>query len=378
MTVRGHRCTTALAVVVAFGLFSVAGASAQEGGGLSLPRPTGPHHVGMHPTFLLDAGRTEPTTGTARAIPIRVWYPAKHRAGPPAPYFSAAIQPLIEGGIGAPAGFFDVDTHATVDAPARRHVRGVLLFTGGFAVPVGLYTALITDLASRGYAVVAFDHPHETFVAEQPGGAVIPNDLVDDGVAGAAFQDRLSDIAAVLAAVGDLVPQARSHTPIGIFGHSNGGAAAGLAIARHPEIGAGVNLDGFLPAELITTGLDRPFGLMGGRDLMPQELRDIEVFLSNMRAPHAERTLDIRHYGFSDFVVFIPQAHRADPALGMALEANYAAGTLDSVRAGRRAVRQQRRFLAEFFDRYLQTERDSDDDDSDDDDADDDAAARAG
>ena len=209
---------------------------------------------------------------------------------------------------------------------------------------------------------------------------MIPNDLADDGVAGAAFQDRLRDISAVLDAIGELVPQTRSHTPIGIFGHSNGGAAAGLAIARHPQIRAGVNLDGLIPAELITTGLDRPFGLLSGRDLVPQELRDNEVFLSNMRAPHRERMLDIRHYGFSDFVVFIPQAQRADPALGMALEANYAAGTLDSLRAGRRAVRQQRRFLAEFFDRYLETERDRDDDrdDDSDDDSHDDDDARAG
>jgi hypothetical protein len=366
MTVRRHRCATALTLAVTCVLLAVvpAAAAGEDGGGLSIPRPTGPHDVGVRSTFLLDAARTEPTTGTARAIPVRVWYPATDDDGPPTPYFSAVIQPVIEQGIGAPTGFFDVDTHATVDAPARRHVRGVLLFTGGFAVPVGLYTALITDLASRGYAVVAFDHPHETFVAEQPGGSVIANDLVDDGVAGAAFQDRLRDIGAVLDAVEDLVPQARSSTPIGIFGHSNGGAAAGLAIARHAQIRAGVNLDGFIPAELITTGLDRPFGLMVVRDLMPEGLRDIEVFLSNMRAPHRERTLDIRHYGFSDFVVFIPQAQRADPALGTALEAAYSAGTLDSLRAGRRALRQQRRFLAEFFDRYLETERDRDDDDA--------------
>jgi dienelactone hydrolase len=364
MTALRHRCATALTVAVTCALLSVAGASAHESDGLELPRPTGPHDVGVRSTFLLDPARMEPTTGTSRAIPVRVWYPAKDDDGPPAPYFSAVVQPVIEQGIGAPAGFFDVDTHATVDAPARRHVRGVLLFTGGFAVPVALYTALITDLASRGYAVVAFDHPHETFVAEQPGGSVIANDLVDDGLAGAAFQDRLRDIAAVLDGIADLVPQARSSTPIGIFGHSNGGAAAALAIHRHAHIRAGVNLDGLIPDDLIATGLDRPFGLLVGRDLIAQEVRDIELFLSNMRAPHRKRTLDIRHYGFSDFVVFIPQAHRADPALGTALEATYAAGTLDSVRAGRRALRQQRLFLARFFDRYLESEPENDDDDA--------------
>ena len=209
-------------------------------------------------------------------------------------------------------------------------MRGVLLFTGGFGTPVALYSGLITELASRGYAVVAFDHPHETFVVDQPDGSVILNDLVDDAGPGRdcssgpsacpVFEARLSDIGVVLGALEDLIPQARPRTPIGIFGHSNGGAAAAVAIGRHPQIQAGVNLDGFIPVELITAGLDRPYGLMLGLDASPEELRDIETFRSNMRAPHPVRSLEIHHYGFSDFVVFNPQAQRADPTLGSALE----------------------------------------------------------
>ena len=61
------------------------------------------------------------------------------------------------------------------------------------------------------------------------------------------FEARLSDIGVVLGALEDLVPQTRPRTPIGIFGHSNGGAAAAVAIWRHPQIQAGVNLDGFIP-----------------------------------------------------------------------------------------------------------------------------------
>jgi hypothetical protein len=118
-----------------------------------------------------------------------------------------------------------------------------------------------------------------------------------------------------------------------------------------------VNLDGFIPPELITAGLDRPFGLMLGLDQRPEELRDIEIFLSSMRAPHRVRSLDIHHYGFSDFVVFNPQAQRADATLGSALEAIFFTGTLDNLRAGRRALTQQRSFLVRFFDRYLKTKR---------------------
>jgi pimeloyl-ACP methyl ester carboxylesterase len=393
MTAIRHRGATALIVFLTCGLATVVGTGAASAAtahehnmdtiagtargapsvvssgevGLSIPRPTGGHPVGVRSTFVLDHGRTEPRTGGPRAIPARVWYPARHREVSSAPYFSAAVQAFIERELGLPTGLFDIDTHATLDAPARRHVRGVLLFTGGFLTPVALYTGLITELASHGYAVVAFDHPHETFVVEQPDGSLIPNDLADDAgpsrdcssspSACPGFQARLSDIGVVLDALQDLIPEARPHTPIGIFGHSNGGAAAAVAIRQHPQIQAGVNLDGFIPPELITAGLDRPFGLMLGLDQRPEELRDIEIFLSNMRAPHPVRSLDIHHYGFSDFVVFNPQVQRADATLGSALEAIFFTGTLDSLRAGRRALTQQRSFLVRFFDRYLKTKR---------------------
>jgi hypothetical protein len=328
-----------------------------RGVGLSIPRPTGRHPVGVRSTFVLDPARTEPTTGEPRAIPARIWYPARHRRGPSAPYLSAPVQAFIERGLGLPAGLFDIDTHATVDAPARRHSRGVLLFTGGFLTPVALYTGLIVELASRGYVVVAFDHPHETFVVEQPDGSLIPGDLPDDA---AVFEARLLDIGVVLGALGNRIPEKKRHTAIGIFGHSNGGAAAGEAMLRHRAIGAGVNLDGFIPGgsflpggRLLTEGLDRPFGLMLSLDQRPEGLREIETFLSNMRAAHPVRSLGVRHYGFSDFVVLNPQAQRADPALGTALEAIFLTGTVDNLPAGQHALTQQRRFLVRFFDRHL-------------------------
>jgi pimeloyl-ACP methyl ester carboxylesterase len=319
--------------------------------------------------FVLDPARTEPVTGGPRALPVRVWYPAKRSRGPVAPYTSAPVQAAIEGFLGAPTGLFDVDTHATVDAPARRHVRGVLLVSPGFLNVVAFYTGLIAELASRGYVLVAFDHPHDGLLVEQPDGSLIGSDFLDDE---AAFQARLLDVGVVLATLRELVPQARRRTPIGIFGHSNGGATAGEAMLQHPEIGAGVNLDGFIPGgsimpgDLLTEGLDRPFGLMLSTDQRPEGLREIEIFLSNMRAPHPVRSLAIRHQGYSDFVVFNPQIQRIDPALASFIEETIPipTGTLDSLRAGRRALERQREFLVRFFNRYLGKKR-AEEEDSD-------------
>ena len=390
MTVRRHRTTTTLVTVLTCVLVTVVGAGAAPGAvrerdvntiagtwrgapsagsggvGLSIPRPTGRHPVGVRSTFVRDPARMEPRTGGPRAIPAWVWYPARHRDEPSASYFSAPVQAFVEEalrgfGVPVPDGLFDIDPHATVAAPARRQVRGVLLFIGGFGVPAALYSGLVGELASRGYAVVAFDSPHETLVVEQPDGSVIEQDVTDSA---AAFQARLLDVEVVLDALEELVPNMGRHTPLGILGHSSGGAAAGEAMLEHRQLRAGVNLDGFIPGgaflpsgRLLTEGLDRPFGLMLSLDLVPEEVREIEIFLSNMRAPHPVRSLEIHHYGFSDFVIFNPQAQRADLVLGTALEMVFFTGTLDSLAAGRRALMQQRAFLVGFFDRYLQTRR---------------------
>ena len=108
-------------------------------------------------------------------------------------------------------GLFDIDPHATAAAPARRQVRGVLLFMGGFGIPAALYSGLIAELASRGYAVVAFDHPHETFVVEQPDGSLIEQDA--RATPPPPFQARLLDIEVVLDALERARPEScgRAH-----------------------------------------------------------------------------------------------------------------------------------------------------------------------
>ena len=378
MTVLRHRRATALMVFMTCGLVTGAASAGAESGRtgalaeaalaarsvassgavqLSIPRPTGPHPVGVRSAFVHDPTRTDPATGKPRALPVRVWYPAERRHGPSAPYTSAPIQSAIEQFLGVPPGLFDIDTHAVADAPARRPLRGVLLVSPALGFVVAFNTGLITEIASHGYALVAFDHPHETFAVDQPDGSVITGDLTD---LDAAFQARLLDVGVVLGALGGLVPETRRHTPIGMFGHSFGGSTAGEAMRLHPEIRAGVNLDGAIRGDVLSQGLDRPFGLMLSLEVLPQEQLDIARFLSNMRAPHPVRSLEIRHIGYSDFVVFNPQAHRADPAIGTILDSTFATGTLDSLRAGHRALQRQREFLVRFFDRYLESERGSD------------------
>ena len=86
---------------------------------LWLPVPTGPYAVGVRSEYVSDPSRIDETTGRARELPIRVWYPAKkHSAGPAAPYVSPFVQDQLEQIVGAPAGTFDVETHAKTNAAA--------------------------------------------------------------------------------------------------------------------------------------------------------------------------------------------------------------------------------------------------------------------
>jgi len=320
---------------------------------LSLPAPTGPRPIGVRSGFLADASRIDPATGKPRTLPIRVWYPARHAAaGRPAPYFSAPVQRAVEQELGVPTGTFDVDTHASTDAPMRRHLKGVILVSAGLGEPVALQTSQVIELASRGWVLVTFDHPHDTFVVEQPDGTLIFSDLEPSLPAiEAAFEQRVLDVGVVLRQLATLLPRRQSAVPVGMFGFSIGGAAAAESLLRYPRLQAGVDLDGSPFGRVVHEGLDEPFGIMLGRRPLEQD-PSLSLLISRLRGPHPFEQLDIEHHGFTDFVVLNPAATLADPALGALLEANFATG-VDSLAAGTAALSAQRRFLTRFMRRYL-------------------------
>lgn len=320
---------------------------------LTLPAPTGPWQIGVRSGFLADASRVDPATGNPRTLPIRVWYPARDAgAGRPAPYFSAAVEQAVEQGLGVPAGTFEVDTHASADAPMRRHIEGVILVSAGLGEPVALQTAQVIELASHGWVLVTFDHPHDTYVVEQPDGTLIFSDLDPSQPAiESAFEQRVLDVGVVLRQLATLLPWRRHAVPVGMFGFSIGGAAAAESLLRYPRLQAGVDLDGSAFGRVVQEGLDEPFGIMLGRRPLEQD-PTLSLLISHLRGPHPLEQLNIEHHGFTDFVVFSPEATLADPALGALLEANFATG-VDSLAAGTAALSAQRRFLTTFMRRYL-------------------------
>jgi hypothetical protein len=147
-----------------------------------------PAPVGVRASYAVDATRPEPVTGGPRTLPVHLWYPApgrRSRAPGTAPYLSPVLRPVYEAAFGVPPGTLAIDTHA--DAGARPlPARGVLLMSGGLGLPTAFQTAQATELASHGWAVVAVEHPHDTYRTELPGGVVVERTLPDTAEGGRA------------------------------------------------------------------------------------------------------------------------------------------------------------------------------------------------
>jgi hypothetical protein len=317
---------------------------------LSLPRPTGAAPVGVRSEWVFDPARIDPTTRKPRALPIRIWYPARRGSGGArARYVSPAIEAAIESSLGLPAGLFDVNTHAFTNARPRSSIRGIVLMTPGWGLPVATLTGITVDLASRGYVVVTADHPHDALILEAPDGTLIANSLD----AAASYDAQIVDLRLVLDALPRLVPQARRSTPIGVVGHSIGGAAAAELVLIDQRVRVGVNLDGSSRGAVVTAGLDAPFAMMLDRDHDLDTVVGTKEFLSNLRGPRRVKRLDVLHLGFTDFVVFNPEATATDPVAGAILELNDPTGTASDLAAGRAALKAERRFVASFLDCYL-------------------------
>jgi len=310
----------------AFGLVSVLGSIALLTAFVpSLPKPSGPHHVGSEIFRWTD--KTRPETLTAdpsdhRQVIAQAWYPTDTTKGRAVPYFEAQHK-LPSSIVGLPsfmfASFGAVATHATFGPPisAARRAWPVLVFSPGLSIPRELYTALCTDLASRGYVVIALSTPYESAPTVLADGRVVGRTAHPDvmGPPPHPQLQRLIDIrVADSSFVLDQISALRRTDPssplvghldlrhVGIIGHSLGGATAVQAMSSDPRFKVGVNLDGKLfgaepdarlkhPLLWIQSGATQTDEYTRGRDRLLRGLRD------------GGRLVTIRgavHMGFSD------------------------------------------------------------------------------
>ena len=296
-----------------------------------LPLPSGPHAVGSQVFRWTDPSRAETFAADPqerRQVVAQAWYPTDAKGGVGVPYFEA--QERLPFRVSLPlfsflpawffGGFGEVATHATQEPPvsAARAAWPVLVFSPGWGSPREDYTGLCTELASRGYVVVALSHPYESGVALLADGRVVgQSDATSMLSANAAdlLAIRTADSRFVLDQLVDLARSAPDSPLVGhldvqhagIVGHSLGGATAVQVLAEDPRFLVGVNIDGTLPDALARRQLDRPLLWLqsgGGQQEHYVQVRDL--LLGELRAGGALLVVDGSSHGsFSDTPAYL-------------------------------------------------------------------------
>ncbi|GAA5201646.1 alpha/beta hydrolase [Rugosimonospora acidiphila] len=361
----------------------------------SLPALTGPYRVGTASLHLIDRSRPDPWVDDPpyRELMVSLFYPASGTAGrASAPYMlpkAAAHFDSVDTndylGLSLPTGAVDwsaTDTHAYPDAPVDRRAGKlpVVLFSPGLGEPRTWSTTLVEQLASRGYLVVTIDNTYESPEVQFPDGRLEvltdPQPTVDWVTK--LITTRSADTSFVLdeltaidrgghrdSAVPAGLAGAMNLAEVGMFGHSAGGFAAAQAMYDDPRIKAGVNLDGTMtlnpdssaandPAyfpDVVTSGLDRPFLLIGSDGEGGESVTD-DASWASFRAHSTGWQADLTlrgsdHASFTDAETLVPQIASALHLPAQTVTGDI--GTLDPDRA----VTVEDDYLSAFFDRFL-------------------------
>ncbi|WP_410873985.1 alpha/beta hydrolase family protein [Nocardia sp. A7] len=241
-----------------------------------LPEPTGPYAVGSEIFRWVDEQRPEPMTAAddRRNVVVQAWYPTEVESGRQWVYLDGRgrLPARVAGIPGFLLSDLLVETHATADVPisAAKDRWPVVLFSPGYGAPRAFYTGLIADLASRGFVVLAVDHPYESAVTELADGTIattVENISADDPDGTEYMTERLETRTADLRFVLD---QLARPDQLGVLadrvdlgnltaaGHSLGGATALSALSMDHRLTAAANIDGTLYGALPERSLTRP------------------------------------------------------------------------------------------------------------------------
>ncbi|TAQ89877.1 hypothetical protein B7494_g1816 [Chlorociboria aeruginascens] len=239
-----------------------------------------PGLVGTVALELVDYNRLDPLapTPTPRDLMISVFYPVQHvHRYPLARAYTDLYAEYLDTVVPLPNGTAEL---AVSQAYACAYLHpysepNILLFSPGYGNSRVDYTAALSDLASLGYIVIGVDHPYDTDFLDYPDGRIVINSsppINSTEEATTLTEIRVADMRFVLdilsnnATVARQIPGVHGRidgSRVGIFGHSLGGATAALTMGVDSRFACGSNLDGDLFGDVVETGLDKAFLLIG-------------------------------------------------------------------------------------------------------------------
>ncbi|TDD88736.1 lipase [Actinomadura rubrisoli] len=348
---------------------------------MSLPAPTVRRPVGTVPLHLIDRSRSDSLAPSKpyRELMVSIWYPARKADRLPLapqmpPHAAADFDRNTAADLGVAPGQVNwaaTMSHARVGAPLDRGAAPlpVVLYSPGLDGPRALGTALIEELAARGYIVVSVDHTYQPDQVEFPGGRVergrLPQDPSEeewDKLVKVLVSTRVADLRFVL---NELARMDRGHNPdaggralpaglrgaldlsrTGMFGHSFGGAMAAQLLADDRRLDAGINLDGNLYGPVVQSGVTKPFMQVAGETTTRESVPSWKTFWDRSSGWKREaRFIGTQHLSFCDAQAMLPQIAKELPNIPVA----ETVGTIDPDRS----IAAQRAYVTAFFDLHL-------------------------
>lgn len=336
---------------------------------IAVPAPGGRSEVGTRALEMIDRShRDTPGSPGTRRLMVQVTYP---RGGGgncrPSTYISRGVIPILAAAVGLDRPI-EIATGICRGGPVAPGSHPVLVFSHAFTADRFVYASLVNDLASRGYVVVAPDHPPDAFAIQYPGGEVVegeygrpltPADITPGEIA-TLNELRTGDVRFVLSRIvrlgraGDGFLGGRvDRRRIGVLGHSLGGSTATRAAQVDRRFDAAVDLDGSLFGDWTgRTGDRTPYMLLAAEGGVGQSFGEQSIcgYMSGLGGPRFAFDLDdALHFSYSDFQTLAPRIAAADPSWPFAGLYQAVVGTIDP----ETSITAQRRALARFFARYV-------------------------
>ena len=367
------------------------------GSRIFLPELTGPHKIGLTHLELIDESRADPfaperesASPPPRDLMITLFYPATTTTPSTTPTNSAVAAPNEESSSSfapqfpgpATSSYIDsllglsngtaarLTTRAYLDAPiSYPEDKSIILFSPGFGFTRGLYTALLSDLASHGWIVVSVDHPHDAGIVEYPDGRAVRARpdwswplLEPPGLRERVLDTRVADLLFVLEALqgnassvvtaglpsmrtaGDMERRRGLNTThAAALGHSFGGAAAVQSLLNSTAVAAAADLDGFLYGPVVKHGTQKPALVLGFPEHFATDDPDAAPGWPSLQGWKADFTVEgTVHESFSDCPVL------AD-VLGLGDDNLDGFGKVK----GRRMVNIMSTYVRTFFERFV-------------------------
>ena len=326
----------------------------------SLPEPTGPYAVGTQYAYWIDENRPDDYTDETedyREISAQIWYPSELDGNETSiRYMSKDAARAISRSWNLPGFLLDhfalVHTHANLGATmaeAGKPFPVIIYSTSGL---MSSHMTLFEELASYGYIVACIGHPYWNPFIYGPEGIVIPFDgenekyqawwaeansslveetkeqvtVAETTAAQERAVKRLNEVMPL--AVADLRTWAedvgfvldeleimnRNNSlmaggfdleRVGVMGFSKGGATAGQFCVTDERCQAGINLTGFMYADIVEVNLDVPFFFINEEELWCPDCYVSELFFN--RANNDAYQMKIRgarHASFGDPILF--------------------------------------------------------------------------